>query len=95
MGDTYVVIGGIENNKAIKKVTIYNDYGFERTYPDLILKPLITFHPPPVYLTDKIEISHTDGSCSKLTKHFGTDRSLEKQIILIFSVPRKLVGWKI
>ena len=37
MGDTYVVIGGIENKIAIKKVTIYNDNGFERTYPDLIL----------------------------------------------------------
>ena len=37
MGDQYVVIGGIENNKGMSKVTLYNDYGFERTYPDLIL----------------------------------------------------------
>ena len=37
MGDQYVVIGGIENNKGMSKVTLYNDYGFERTLPDLIL----------------------------------------------------------
>ena len=37
MGDQYVVIGGRENNKGINKVTLYNDYGFVRTYPDLIL----------------------------------------------------------
>ena len=42
MGDQYVVTGGLEYNKAgnlveLRKVTIYNDNGFERTYPDLIL----------------------------------------------------------
>ena len=37
MGDQYVVIGGKENNIGIRKVAIYNDNGFERTLPDLIL----------------------------------------------------------
>ena len=39
MGDQYVVIGGRENNKqkGTRKVTIYNDNGFESTLPDLIL----------------------------------------------------------
>ena len=42
MGDLYVVTGGLEYNKAgnlveLRKVTIYNDNGFERTLPDLIL----------------------------------------------------------
>ena len=37
MRDLYVVIGGVENDKGIRKVAIYNDNGFERTLPDLIL----------------------------------------------------------
>ena len=39
MGDQYIVIGGRENNKqkGTRKVTIYNDNGFESTLPDLIL----------------------------------------------------------
>ena len=34
MRDLYVVIGGVENDKGIRKVAIYNDNGFERTLPD-------------------------------------------------------------
>ena len=41
MGDTYVVIGGIRTVSgtliALRRVTLYNDNGFEKNLPDLIL----------------------------------------------------------
>ena len=37
MRDLYVVIRGVENDKGIRKVAIYNDNEFESTLPDLIL----------------------------------------------------------
>ena len=39
MGDQYVVIGGwdLENNIRLRKVSLYNDDGFVRSLPDLIL----------------------------------------------------------
>ena len=36
MGDQYVVIGG-EPQVGSRNVTLYNDYGFVRNLPDLVL----------------------------------------------------------
>ena len=35
MGDIYVVIGG-EEKVGLRKVGLYNDYGFVRNLPDLV-----------------------------------------------------------
>ena len=39
MGDLYVVIGGRKGNKLIgvRKVSLYNDNGFVRNLPDLVM----------------------------------------------------------
>ena len=37
MGDLYVVIGGAVKGGALRNVTLYNDDGFVRNLPDLVM----------------------------------------------------------